>query len=117
MKTPEAIWPYSKAVFAWDLLFCSWQIPLNPETMQIVEWWIEEQTKQACENISDLLIKFWLKIENVVKTTIFLRNIGDFWIVNNIYGSYFITKPARSTIEVSNLPKWALLEIEVIAKK
>lgn len=117
MKTPEAIWPYSKAMWFWNLLFCSWQIWLNPETMQIVEWWIESETKQVCENISNVLEEFWLDINNVVKTTIFLKNMADFWMVNEIYGNYFVHKPARSCVEVSSLPKGALVEIEVVAGK
>ena len=116
-KAPEAIWPYSKAIWAWDLLFCSGQIWLNPENMQMVEWGIIEETKQVCENISNLLAEFWLSINNVVKTTIFLKNMTDFWVVNEIYWNYFAHKPARSSVEVSNLPKWALIEIEVIARR
>ncbi len=115
-KAPLAIWPYSKAYSAWDLLFCSWQIWLDVNTMQMVKWWIEEQTKQVCRNISHLLEEYWTSLKNVVKTTIFLKNINDFEAVNNIYKNYFVLKPARSTVEVSNLPKNALIEIEVIAK-
>lgn len=116
-KAPEAIWPYSKSFFAWDLLFCSWQIGFDSNTMQIVEWWIEEETKQVCRNISYLLQENWLSLKNVVKTTIFLKNMDDFSKVNNIYKNYFVLKPARSTVEVSRLPKNALIEIEVIAKR
>ena len=116
-KAPAAIWPYSKAYFAWDLLFCSWQIALDPNTMELVKWWIENETKQVCRNISHLLKENWLSLKDVVKTTVFLKNIDDFNIFNNIYKNYFILKPARSTVEVSKLPKWALIEIEVIAKR
>ena len=117
LNSPEAIWPYSKAYFAWDLLFTSWQIWFDPKTMKIVEWWIESETKQVCRNLSYLLEENWLSLKDVVKTTIFLKNINDFEKVNNIYKNYFILKPARSTIEVSRLPKDALIEIEVIAKR
>lgn len=116
-KTPAAIWPYSKAILAWDLLFCSWQLWLDPESMNIVKWWIEEETKQVCRNISNLLAEYWLWLKDVVKTTIFLKNIWDFELVNEIYKNYFVLKPARSTVEVSKLPKNALIEIEVIAHK
>lgn len=116
-KAPAAIWPYSKAYFAWDLLFCSWQIWFDANTMKIVEWWIESETRQVCRNISYLLEENWLSLKDVVKTTIFLKYIKDFEQVNEIYKNYFILKPARSTIEVSKLPKNALIEIEVIAKR
>ena len=116
-KAPIAIWPYSKAYFAWDLLFCSWQLAFDSNTMELVEWWIENQTKQVCRNISYLLEENWLSLKDVVKTTIFLKDLNDFEIVNNIYKNYFILKPARSTVEVSRLPKDALIEIEVIAKR
>jgi len=116
-RAPEAIWPYSKAYFAWDLLFCSWQIALNSNTMEIVEWWIENQTKQVCRNISYLLKENGLSLKDVVKTTIFMKNLSDFDKVNKIYKNYFILKPARSTVEVSRLPKDALIEIEIIAKR
>ena len=113
---PKAIWPYSVAYKAWDLLFCSGQIPLNPKTLELVEWWIREQTIQVCRNIWEVLREYWLAMKDVVKTTIFLANMDNFAEVNDIYKDYFIMKPARSTVEVSKLPKWALLEIEVIAK-
>lgn len=113
--SPNAIWPYSKAYKAWNLLFCSGQIGLDPKTMQMVEWWIEAETKQVCRNISWVLREYSLWLKDVVKTTIFLKNIGDFEKVNDIYKRYFLMQPARSTIEVSNLPKNALVEIEVVA--
>ena len=116
-NVPKAIWPYSKAYFAWDLLFCSWQLGFDAETMELVEWWIEAQTRQACRNISYLLEENWLSLKDVVKTTIFLKDLKDFEKVNNIYKNYFILKSARSTVEVSWLPKDALIEIEVIAKR
>lgn len=116
-KAPKAIWPYSKAYFAWDLLFCSWQLGFDAETMEIIEWGIEAQTRQTCRNISYLLEENWLSLKDVVKTTIFLKDLKDFEKVNNIYKNYFILKPARSTVEVSWLPKDALIEIEVIAKR
>ena len=116
-NAPKAIWPYSKTVKSWNLVFCSWQIALNPKTMELVEWWAKEQTKQVCENLSNVLREEnLLKLENVIKTTIFLNNMDDFEVINKIYGEYFSHKPARSTVEVSRLPKNALVEIEVIAE-
>ncbi|MDD2870692.1 MAG: Rid family detoxifying hydrolase [Candidatus Gracilibacteria bacterium] len=116
-KAPIAIGPYSKAYFAGDLLFCSGQLAFDSSTMELVEGGIENQTKQVCRNISYLLEENGLSLKDVVKTTIFLKDLNDFEIVNNIYKNYFILKPARSTVEVSRLPKDALIEIEVIAKR
>ena len=76
-KAPAAIWPYSKAYFAWDLLFCSWQIWFDANTMKIVEWWIESEARQVCRNISYLLEENWLSLKDVVKTTIFLKHIKE----------------------------------------
>jgi len=115
-KAPKAIWPYSQAVLVWNILYSSWQIGLNPQTMELVEW-IENQTHQVCKNLKEVLNKAWFDLENVVKTTIFLSNIEDFSKVNEIYGQYFSHKPARSTVEVAKLPLWALVEIEVVAVK
>jgi 2-iminobutanoate/2-iminopropanoate deaminase len=114
--SPEAIWPYSKAKKVWNLLFCSGQIWLDPETMEIVLGWIEEQTKRVIRNISWVLKENNLSLKDVVKTTIYLKNIENFEIVNSIYKNYFVLKPARSTVEVSKLPKNAQIEIEVIAE-
>lgn len=116
-KAPAPIWPYSKAFWAWEILFCSWQIWVDVNTMQLIKWWIEEQTRQACRNVSYVLEEYWLWLKNVVKTTIYLNNIEDYDIVNNIYKNYFVLKPARTLVEVAKLPKWALIEIEVIAKR
>jgi len=115
-KAPEAIWPYSQAIKSWNFLFSSWQIWLNPKTMKLVEWWIKNQTKQICENIWEILKNAWLNFENIVKTTIFIDNIENFNIINKIYWEYFSHKPARSTVQISKLPLWALIEIEIIAE-
>lgn len=115
-KYPQAVWPYSPYYKAWDLLFCSWQIWLIPETMNLVEWWIKEETYQVIKNILWILEENWLDIKNIIKTTIYLDDIKDFKIVNEIYWEYFSHKPARSTVEVSKLPLNAKIEIEVIAK-
>ena len=115
-EIPEAIWPYSKAYKTWNLLFCSWQIWLDADSMKIVKWWIINETRQVCRNISWVLEEYNLSLKNVVKTTIFITNIKDFDKVNEVYKNYFILKPARSTVEISALPKGALIEIEVIAE-
>ncbi len=115
MKYPQAVWPYSPFFRAWNLLFCSWQIGLNPESMKIVEGGVLEETKQIIKNILGVLEENNLTLANVVKTTIFITDIRDFAEVNKIYGEFFTHKPARTTVEVSALPLWAKIEIEVVA--
>lgn len=112
---PKAIWPYSPFIKTWNLLFCSGQIGFDPESGKLVEGWIEEETIQIIKNIKWMLSENNLDLTNVVKTTIFLEDIDNFWRVNEIYGEYFVWRPARSTVEVSKLPAWAKIEIEVIA--
>lgn len=112
---PKAVWPYSPYIKSWNLLFCSWQIWINPESWKLVEWSIDEETKQVINNIKGVLSENWLDLTNVIKTIIFLDDMNNFTKVNEIYWEYFITKPARSTVEVSKLPVWAKIEIEVIA--
>ncbi|MCS7180616.1 MAG: RidA family protein [bacterium] len=114
-KAPLPVGPYSQAVICKNLIFVSGQIPVNPETNQVVDGDILVQTKQVIENIKNILEKAGLKLENVVKTTVYLKNIKDFENMNFIYAQYFKHKPARTTVEVSNLPKNVLIEIEVIA--
>ncbi|NVP17455.1 hypothetical protein HUU51_01935 [Candidatus Gracilibacteria bacterium] len=116
-KAPAAAGPYNKAFWSGDLLFCSGQIALDVNTMQLIKGGIEEQTRQACRNVSYVLEEYGLGLKNVVKTTIYLSNIEDYDIVNNIYKNYFVLKPARTLVEVAKLPKGALIEIEVIAKR
>jgi 2-iminobutanoate/2-iminopropanoate deaminase len=115
-SAPAAVGPYSQAVRVGNFVFCSGQIPLDPATQQIVAGDITAQTKRVLENVTAVLQAEGLSFENIVKTTIFLTNLGDFQTVNEIYGSYFKSEPpARSTVEVSALPKGAAVEIEVIA--
>ena len=115
-EAPAAIGPYSQAVRVGSTIFCSGQIPLDPKTGQIVSGDISAQTKRVLENIGAVLRNQGLSFENVVKTTIFLTDLGDFQAVNEIYGSYFKSQPpARSTVQVAALPKDANIEIEVIA--
>jgi len=115
-NAPKAIWPYSQAILVWNTLYSSGQIGLNPENMELVQW-IENQTHQVCKNLKAVVEQVWFKLENVVKTTIYLANMEDFKIVNEIYWQYFSHKPARSTIEVAKLPLDALIEIDIIAMK
>ena len=115
-KAPKAIGPYSQAVKYENFLFVSGQIALDPKTGELVGSTVEEQTKQVMENIKAILEEAELNFNHVVKTTIYLKDISDFDKVNRVYGEYFPEhKPARATVEVSNLPKGALVEIEVIA--
>jgi 2-iminobutanoate/2-iminopropanoate deaminase len=115
-EAPAAIGPYSQAVRSGNFLFCSGQIPLDPKSGQIVAGDIAAQTRRVLDNIRAVLKAEGLTFENIVKTTIFLTDLGDFQTVNETYGSYFKQQaPARSTVQVSALPKGAKIEIEVIA--
>lgn len=114
-KAPKAIGPYSQAVILNNVLYTSGQIGLDPQTGDLKDG-IEEQVKQVMENLKALLKEADMDFSNVVKTTIFLKSIDDFTTVNQIYASYFNENPpARSCVEVSALPKGALVEIELIA--
>jgi len=115
-KAPKAIGPYSQASQAGDFLFLSGQIPLDPKTGELVNGDIREQTQQVLENIKGILESQGLRMKNVVKSTIFLKDIANFSQVNEVYATYFASSPpARSTVEVSKLPRNAEIEIEVIA--
>jgi 2-iminobutanoate/2-iminopropanoate deaminase len=118
-QAPAPIGPYSQAIEIGSMVFCSGQIPLDPSTGQIVgEGNVEAQTGQVMKNISAVLKQAGLGFQNVVKTTIFLKNMGDFPKVNAIYAESFTAPfPARSTVEVARLPKEVLVEIEVIASR
>ena len=115
---PAAIGPYSHAASLGDLIFCSGQIPLDPETMKLVDGGIKEQTRQVLSNIDKLLEGFGVEKNNIGKTTIFLTDMGDFPVVNEIYAEYFGEhKPARSTVAVAALPLGSQVEIECIIQK
>ena len=115
-SAPAAIGPYSQAVRSGGFIFCSGQIPLLPETGEIVEGGIIEQTHQVMRNLGAVLHAAGVDFSAVVKTTIFLADLGDFSAVNGIYGQYVADPaPARATIQVAGLPKGALVEIEAIA--
>jgi len=114
-NAPEAIGPYSQAIQAGDFLFVSGQIPVDPETGEVVEG-IENQTKQVMENILAILKEAGTDFSQVVKFTIYLQSMDDFGTVNEIYGKYLIQPyPARATVEVGRLPKDVLVEMDCIA--
>jgi 2-iminobutanoate/2-iminopropanoate deaminase len=115
-EAPAAIGPYSQAVRAGSLVFCAGQVPLDPKTAQIVSEDISEQTKRVLDSITAILTAEGLTLANVVKTTVFLADFGDFQKMNEVYATYFSANPpARSTVGVSTLPKNARVEIEAIA--
>ena len=115
-EAPAAVGPYSQAVRVGSTIYCAGQIPLDPKSGQIVSGDISAQTRRVLDNVAAILKAEGLTFDNIVKTTIFLTNLGDFQTVNEVYGSYFRNQPpARSTVQVSALPKGANVEIEVIA--
>ena len=115
-KAPKAVGPYSQAIQAGNFLFLSGQIPLDPRTGELVKGDIGRQTQQVLENIKGVLESQELGMGNVVKVTIFLRDIKNFNRVNEVYATYFPgPSPARSTVEVAGLPRNAEIEIEAIA--
>ena len=113
---PAAIGPYSQGYEANGLVFTSGQIPVDPATGSIPEG-IARQADQACRNVGAVLAAAGAKFENVVKTTCFLADMGDFAQFNSVYEQYFVSKPARSCVAVKALPKGVLCEIEAIAVK
>ena len=116
-KAPKAIGPYSQAYLCGNTLYCSGQIAINPETNEFSGGGIEEQTNQVLKNIKGLLDAAGFNFADVVKTTCFLADMKDFSVFNSIYETAFISKPARSCVAAKDLPKGALVEIEVIAVK
>ncbi len=113
---PKAIGPYSQGIRANGFLFLSGQIPLDPMNQQLVEGDIQVQTDRVLRNIQGILEASGTSLAEVVKTTVFLKNMGEFGAMNEVYGRYFTSNPpARSTVEVSRLPKDVSVEIEVIA--
>ncbi len=115
-NAPAAIGPYTQAKEINGLVYTSGQIPINPVSGQIEAADITGQTEQAIKNLDAVLNAAGSSLEKVIKTTCFLKNIGDFAMFNEVYGKYFTGKPARSCVEVAALPKGALVEIEVIAE-
>lgn len=117
-KAPKVVGPYSQAIETDDFIFCSGQIGINPEQGKLVDG-IENQTHQVMANLENVLAEAGKNFDNIVKTTIFLTDLNNYKIVNEIYGSYFSEGklPARSTVQVAGLPAGALVEIEMIAVK
>ena len=115
-NAPGAIGPYSQAVRAGNLVFCSGQIPLDPQTGEFVSDDIAEQTRQVLKNLSAVLEAAGTSLNNVVKTTVFLSDMNDFVKMNEIYAEFFGgNKPARATVQAARLPRDAKVEIECIA--
>ena len=116
-KAPAAIGPYSQAIEIGNFVFTSGQIPVNPATGEIPEG-VEAQAEQAFTNIRELLAAAGTSIDNVIKTTVFIKDMNDFGKINEIYAKYFTgSYPVRSCVEVARLPKDVLIEIEAIAEK
>lgn len=114
-KAPAAIGPYSQAVKANGILFTSGQIPIDPATGEIVPGGVKEQSERVCKNLKEVLEAAGSCFGRVVKTTCFLADMGDFAAFNEVYGSYFTEKPARSCVAVKTLPKNVLVEVECVA--
>lgn len=113
-KAPGAIGPYSQAIAVNGFLYTSGQIPVNPADGQVPEG-IAAQAEQSCKNVGALLEAAGTSFDNVVKTTCFLADMGDFAAFNEVYAQYFVSKPARSCVAAKALPKGVLCEIEAIA--
>lgn len=115
-RAPQAIGPYSQAIKVNGFIFASGQIPLDPDTMRIVEGGIEEQTGRVLDNLKAVLEAAGSSLDRVVKTTVYLTDMGEFAAMNEIYARYFgATKPARATVQVARLPRDVKVEIDVVA--
>ena len=114
-KAPAAIGPYSQGIVLGNIFFASGQIPIDPATGEIHGTTIEEQAEQVMKNLAEVLKEAGTGFENVVKTTCFLADMGDFAKFNEVYAKYFVNKPARSCVAVKTLPKNVLCEVELIA--
>lgn len=116
-NAPAAIGPYSQAIVVGNLIFTSGQIPLNPETAVLEGTTIAEQTHRVCKNLEAVLSAAGGSLKSAVKTVCYLSDMADFSVFNEVYAEYFTEKPARSCVAVKDLPKGALVEVEVIAEK
>ena len=116
-KAPAPIGPYSQAYLVNDVLYCSGQIAINPENNEFIGGDIAIQTEQVMKNIKAVLEEAGYDFSDVIKTTCFIANMSEFTIFNEIYAKYFVSKPARSCVAAKELPKGALVEVEVIATK
>ncbi|MDI6883236.1 MAG: RidA family protein [Patescibacteria group bacterium] len=116
-KAPSALGPYSQAIMAGNFIFCSGQIGIEPKSGQLVKG-IEKQTEQVFKNLEAILAEAGADLKKIAKTTVYLKNMTDFPKMNEVYAKFFGEhKPARATLEISDLPKGALIEIEAIAVK
>ena len=119
-QAPAAIGPYSQGVRVGNLIFTAGQIALDPATQQVVAGGITEQTTRVLENLKAILESAGSSLSNAVKATVFLKDFGDFAAMNSVYGTYLapegVTPPARTTVEVSRLPKDVLVEIDLVAE-
>ena len=116
-NAPAAIGAYSQGIQAGNLVFASGQMPVGPATGEVVSGGIAEQTRQAIENMKAVMQAANASLDDVIKTTVFIKNMADFGVINDIYASYFKAPfPARSCVEVARLPKDVLIEIEAIAR-
>ncbi|MEI6351979.1 MAG: RidA family protein [Verrucomicrobiota bacterium] len=115
-EAPTAVGPYSQAIAVGNFLFCAGQIPLDPATGELIEGDVKAQTERVLQNVTGVLKANGMTFENVVKSTVFLTDLANFAMMNEVYSRYFTAPfPARSTIQVAGLPKGSQVEIEVIA--
>ena len=115
-KAPKAIGPYEQAIKIGDFVYTAGQIPIDPQTGNLIAGTIAEQTRQVLENLKAVLEAAGSSLDKVIKATVFLKNIADFAALNEVYGEYLgKAKPARSTVAVADLPRGALVEIDLIA--
>jgi len=115
-QAPKAIGPYEQAIRVGDLVYTSGQIPIDPQTGNLVSGGIAEQTRRVLENLKAVLSAAGSSLDKVIKATVFLKSMSDFAALNEVYGEYLgNTKPARSTVAVADLPRGALVEIDLVA--
>jgi len=115
-KAPKAIGPYEQAIKVGDFVYTAGQIPIDPQTGNLVSGGIAEQTRQVLENLKAVLESAGSSLDKVIKATVFLKSMADFTALNNVYGEYLSkAKPARSTVAVADLPRGALVEIDLVA--
>ena len=114
-KAPKALGPYSQGYVHNGVLYTAGQIAINPEVNDVEATTIEAQTEQVCKNLGEVLKEAGTSFDNVLKTTCFLADMSDFAALNEVYGKYFTSKPARSCVAVKTLPKGVLCEVELIA--
>ena len=115
-NAPAAIGPYSQGIISGDFVYCSGQIPVNPETGLPAEGGIEAQAEQSCKNVAAVLEAAGTGMDKVVKTTCFLADMADFAVFNEVYAKYFVSNPARSCVAAKSLPKNVLCEVEAISE-